>query len=115
MKRSRVANRGFPGSSTASTGPLKKRVGAAEQERPDVAAARKALRKEQLTLDPKQLIFIDETAATTKMTRLYGRAPQGKRLVDKVSHGHSKTTTFIFRPRYYSVTGPLLPEWPLYR
>jgi hypothetical protein len=49
------------------------------------------LRKEQLTLDPKQLIFIDETAATTKMTRLYGRAPQGKRLVDKVPHGHWKT------------------------
>jgi hypothetical protein len=41
------------------------------------------LRKEQLTLDPKQLVFIDETAATTKMTRLYGRAPQGKRLVDE--------------------------------
>ena len=37
---------------------------------------------------PSQLVFIDETAATTKMTRLYGRAPQGKRLVDKVPHGH---------------------------
>src|SRR6266436_5493233 len=66
---------------------FKKSVHAAEQDRPDVAAARKALRKEQLTLDPKQLIFIDETAATTKMTRLYGRAPQGKRLVDKVPAG----------------------------
>ena len=46
---------------------------AAEQDRPDVAAARKAFRKEQKLLDPKQLVFIDETAATTKMTRLYGR------------------------------------------
>jgi transposase len=62
---------------------FKKSVHAAEQDRPDVAAAREALRKEQPTLDPKQLVFIDETAATTKMTRLYGRAPQGKRLVDK--------------------------------
>jgi hypothetical protein len=53
------------------------------------------LRKKQKTLVPKQLVFIDETAATTKMTRLYGRAPQGKRLVDKVPHGHWKTTTFI--------------------
>jgi hypothetical protein len=43
-------------------------IGAAEQDRPDVAAARKALRKEQKILDPKQLVFIDETAATTKMT-----------------------------------------------
>src|ERR1700675_1166512 len=70
----------------------KKSLHAAEQDRPDVAAARKALRKEQLTLDPKQLVFIDETAATTKMTRLYGRAPQGKRLVDKVPDGHWKKT-----------------------
>ena len=60
------------------------------------AAARKALRIAQPTLDPKRLIFIDETAATTKMTRLYGRAPQGERLVDKDPHGHWKTTTFIW-------------------
>jgi transposase len=29
------------------------------------------------------------------MTRLYGRAPRGKRLVDAVPHGHWKTSTFI--------------------
>jgi transposase len=52
----------------------KKSLHAAEQDRPDVAAARKALRKKQPTLDPKKLVFIDETAATTKMTRFYGRA-----------------------------------------
>src|ERR1700675_518848 len=86
----------------------KKSLHAAEQDRPDVAAARKALRKEQLTLDPKQLVFIDETAATTKMTRLYGRAPQGKRLVDKVPHGHWKTTTFICGLRYNRVAAPFV-------
>src|SRR6266852_4905829 len=46
---------------------IKKSLHAAEQDRPDVAAARKAMRKEQLTLDPKQLVFIDETAATCPM------------------------------------------------
>jgi hypothetical protein len=71
------------------------------------------LRKEQLTLDPKQLIFIDETAATTKMTRLYGRAPQGKRLVDKVPHGHWKTTTFICGLRYDGVTAPIVLDGPM--
>jgi transposase len=91
----------------------KKSVHAAEQDRPDVAAARKALRKEQLTLDPKQLVFIDETAATTKMTRLYGRAPQGKRLVDKVPHGHWKTTTFICGLRYDGVTAPFVLDGPM--
>ena len=88
-------------------------IHAAEQDRPDVAAARKALRKEQLTLDPKQLIFIDETAATTKMTRLYGRAPQGKRLVDKVPHGHWKTTTFICGLRHDGVTAPFVLDGPM--
>ena len=29
------------------------------------------------------------------MTRLYGRAPCGQRLVDAVPHGHWKTSTFI--------------------
>src|SRR5580658_5116030 len=92
---------------------FKKSIHAAEQDRPDVAAARKALRKEQLILDPKQLVFIDETAATTKMTRLYGRAPQGKRLVDKVPHGHWKTTTFICGLHYDGVTAPFVLDGPM--
>src|SRR5208337_641573 len=91
----------------------KKSLHAAEQDRPDVATARKVLRREQLTLDPKQLVFIDETAATTKMTRLYGRAPQGKRLVDKVPHGHWKTTTFICGLRHDGVTAPFVLDGPM--
>ena len=83
-------------------------MNAAEQDREDVAAAREDLRIEQPTLDPKRLVFIDETAATTKMTRLYGRAPQGERLVDKVPHGHWKTTTFICGLRYNGVTAPFV-------
>jgi hypothetical protein len=35
-------------------------------------------------LKASRLVFIDETAVTTKMTRLYGRAPRGERLVAKV-------------------------------
>jgi hypothetical protein len=38
----------------------------------------------------QRLTFIDETAATTKMTRLCGRAPRGERLVDKVPHGRRR-------------------------
>jgi transposase len=49
----------------------------------------------QLGLDPSQLVFIDETWATTNMTRLRGRAPLGERLVAKVPHGHWKTTTLL--------------------
>jgi len=46
-------------------------------------------------LDPRRLIFIDETWAKTNMTRLRGRAPKGERLIGKVPHGHWKTSTLI--------------------
>ena len=46
-------------------------------------------------IDPRRLIFIDETWAKTNMTRLRGRSPRGQRLVAKVPHGHWKTTTLV--------------------
>jgi transposase len=70
-------------------------IHAAEQDRPDVAERRAMWKVEQLGLDPRKLIFIDETWAKTNMTRLRGRAPIGQRLVEKVPHGHWKTTTLI--------------------
>ena len=39
-------------------------------------AAWQALRPE---IDIDRLVFIDETGASTKMARRYGRAPRGKR------------------------------------
>lgn len=83
---------------------------AAEQDRPDVAADRKALQRRQPRLDPKRLVFIDETSVSTNITRLYGRAPRGRRLVQKVSHGNWKTTTFIAALRHDRVTAPFLLE-----
>ena len=59
-------------------------------------AERRALWKAwSVGLDPARLIFIDETWATTNMTRLRGRAPRGRRLVASVPHGHWKTTTLV--------------------
>jgi transposase len=60
-----------------------------------VAEARAAWRVRQAGLDPHKLLFIDETWAKTNMTRLRGRAPAGERLVEKVPHGHWKTSTLI--------------------
>lgn len=42
------------------------------------------------------------------MTRLYGRAPVGERLIDHVPQGHWKTTTFLGALRYSSLTAPLV-------
>jgi len=92
---------------------LKKSLRAAEQDRPDVAAARKALQKQQPRLDVKRLVFIDETAVSTTITRLYGRAPVGERLVAKVPHGNWKTITFTAALRHDRVTAPFVLEGPM--
>ena len=84
----------------------KKTLHAAEQDRPDVAAARAALKSEQSKLKTPKLVFIDETSVTTKMVRQYGRAPVGERLVAKVPHGHWKTLTFIAGLRVDGMTAP---------
>jgi transposase len=41
------------------------------------------------------LVFLDESAAKTNLTRLRGRAPRGRRLLAKAPHGHWRTTTMI--------------------
>jgi len=84
--------------------PSKKTLHAAEQDRPDVAAARAELKAEQPSLDAPRLVFIDETAVTTKMVRHYGRSPRGERLVAKVPHGHWKTMTLVAALRIDSLT-----------
>jgi hypothetical protein len=53
---------------------FKKSLHAAEQQRPDVARARRRWRREQFMFDPARLVFIDETAASTDMVRLLARA-----------------------------------------
>ena len=71
------------------------------------------MQKQQPRLDPKRLVFIDETSVSTTITRLYGRAPQGERLVQKVPHGNWKTITFIAALRHDRVTAPFVLEGPM--
>jgi transposase len=59
-------------------------------------------------MDTAQLVFIDETWATTSMTRLRGRCPRGERLVAAVPHGHWKTSTFVAALRTTGLTAPLV-------
>ena len=57
------------------------------------------------------MVFIDETAVTTKMVRHYGRSPRGERLVASVPHGHWKTLTFIAALRLDGMTRALCHRW----
>ena len=51
-------------------------------------------------------MFIDQTWATTAMTRRYGRAQRGRRVVAAVPHGHWKTTTFVAALRHDGLSAP---------
>jgi transposase len=67
----------------------------------------------QAHLHPQQLVFLDETGANTKMTRRYGRALRGERLVTKVPHGHWKTTTFVGGLRAGGFVAPTVLDGPM--
>jgi len=68
-----------------------------------------------MQLEPHRLVFIDETGTTTKMTRLYGRCPKGRRLRSKAPFGHWKTQTFIAGLRCFGLTAPFVVDRPMNR
>lgn len=70
--------------------------------------ARAEWKKNQLALDVTKLVFLDETGASTAMTRARGRAPKGERCIASVPGGHWKTTTFIAGLRVNEVTAPMV-------
>ena len=57
-----------------------------------------------------RLVFVDESGANTKMTRLYGRSPVGERLVTHIPHGHYQTSTLIAAVRLRGPCAPWLFE-----
>jgi hypothetical protein len=74
---------------------VKKSLRAAEQQRADVARARRRWIREQGFLDPARLVFIDETAVSTNMVRPNGRSPRGERLIGYVPLAQWETVTFV--------------------
>ncbi len=72
-------------------------------------------RQPKMRLEPRRLVFIDETGTNTKMTRAQGRAPKGQRLYAKAPFGHWKTQTFIAALRYDGLTAPWVIDTPMNR
>ena len=93
----------------------KKTAHAAEQDRPDILRRRWDWFEGQLDLDPARLVFIDETWASTDMTRARGRILAGERLRAGVPYGHWKTTTFIAGLRIGGMVAPLVLDGPINR
>jgi len=78
-----------------------------------VNLARETWFEGQPDLDPERLVFIDETSASTKMARFYGRSPRGERCRAAVPHGHWKTTTFTAGLRSDGLIAPLVLDGPM--
>jgi transposase len=88
----------------------KKSLYAAERKRADVARARQKWIREQGMLDPARLVFIDESAVSTNMVRLRGRAESGLRVVGHAPFGEWKTITFVAGLRHNKMVAPFAIE-----
>jgi transposase len=74
-------------------------------------AEQRARWHEQLSDEPVTgLVFVDESGANTKMTRLRGRAPEGQRVVGRIPQGHYQTTTLVAGIRLNGPSAPWLFE-----
>jgi transposase len=67
-------------------------------------------KRRQGGIDPSRLVFIDESAAKTNMTRLRGRCLRGQRLRCSAPHGHWRTTTVIGAVRVDGTTATMVIE-----
>ena len=78
-----------------------------------MARERERWRVCQRYMDGERFIFLDETGASTNMTRLYGWGERGERLIDHAPHGHWKTTTFVAGLTANGIIAPFVVDGPM--
>jgi transposase len=88
-------------------------VFASEQARADVARRRLRWKARQGQVDPRRLVFIDETWIKTNMAPLRGWGPRGRRLKALVPFGHWKTMTFLAALRCDRIDAPFVLDRPI--
>ena len=87
--------------------PRKKKIPRAqEQDRPDVQQQRREFCAKLAGVDPRRLVFVDESGANTAMTRTHGRAPVGQRVYTNTP-GRWESITMTCGMRLSGVTAPL--------
>jgi transposase len=84
----------------------KKTRHAEERDSPRVQELRKSFCETMKTVDPENVVFVDETGATTAMGREFGRAPIGER-VQSAAPGAWKNVTLISGLRSSGVVATL--------
>jgi len=86
---------------------------AAERDRPEVQAERAAWPKTVGEIPLRNLVFIDESGASTSMTRLYGRGLVGERVADSAPLSRWYTFTMLSAIRLDGPFAPLLLDGAL--
>jgi transposase len=80
---------------------------------PRIARRRAQWQKYQSRLDPRRLVFIDETWAKTNMTPIRGWAPRGQKLVARAPFGKWRTLTFLAALRQDRIDAPCVVDGPI--
>jgi transposase len=80
---------------TPAAAAQKKSLHADERETDRVQQARAAYQEEITALDSARFKFIDESGVNLAMTRLYGRAPRGERVVGTVPQNYGANVTML--------------------
>jgi transposase len=78
-----------------------------------VKQQRASWKQTQPTFCASRMIVLDETWAKTNLARLFGRAPRGQRLIEKIPFGHWKTTTFLSAISSRGWLAPLVVDGPI--
>ena len=81
--------------------------------RPAIARRREQWKKYQGRLDPKRLVFIDETWAKTNMTPIRGWSRRGDKLIGRTPFGHWRTLTFLAALRHDRIDAPCVLDGPI--
>ena len=74
---------------------VKKSLHASERDTPRVVRLRARWRQKRRHLDPRPLIFVDESGLNLAFTRLYARAPRGVRAVGSVPQNYGQSLTVL--------------------
>jgi transposase len=92
---------------------LKKTLYGLEQKRPDVALRRARWYKIIPKLDPRRMVFIDETWIKTNMAPLRGWGLRGKRVIGHAPYGHWRTMTFVAALSIDNLQAPCVFDGPI--
>ena len=84
-----------PCAAAPGTPAQKKSLHASERDTPRVQQARAVYQQRLTALDLQRLKFVDESGVNLAMTRLYGRAPTGERVIGSVPQNYGPNVTML--------------------